>query len=104
VEDLEEMRQEILRKKKRFLLEAMEDEIDLRKKRKPIIRRKIRAPTIFPVIVLPEERKVDEEEEVTAKTEALPIAISKRAVKKLRKVCTVEVCKPEICCTDLKGK
>lgn len=92
------MRQEILRK--RVLYNAIKDKVELKKQRKPIIRKRTRMTIVLPVT---EERKADEEEEVIAKTKA-PIVISKRVVRKPRQVCAVKVCKPEICCADLEGK
>ncbi|XP_067208125.1 uncharacterized protein DDB_G0286299-like [Linepithema humile] len=97
LEDLEKAPQEILRKRKRIRSKLEKDKIE-EKKNKPIIKKASPRTIIIPA----EERKIDEKEE-EAVAEA-PFVISKRAVKKRRKVCAVKVCEPEICCADLEEK
>jgi len=50
-----------------------------------------------------EPEEVEEEEEIMIVTK-LPVKKERKRREILGKVCSVEICKPEICCADLEGK
>jgi len=69
----------------------------------PMIKREIKKKKKLKLKVKEEPKEIGEEVkeiEVVKK----PPAKKKRKREILRKVCSIEICKPEVCCADLEGK